>query len=84
MKFNKEMHTKAIELCNDPKNDYKSTSDLCYMSMEFAYNAALNKICDFIKTNAYKYGKVRFIGDKATFDFHTDRLIGDLKTEIGE
>lgn len=22
---------KALELCNDPKNDYKSTADLCVM-----------------------------------------------------
>lgn len=26
---------KALELCNDPKNDYKSTDDLCVMMAEW-------------------------------------------------
>ena len=26
---------KALELCNDPKNDYKSTADLCEMMAEW-------------------------------------------------
>ena len=31
-----EIRKKAIELCNDPQNDYKSTADLCYMCAEWA------------------------------------------------
>ena len=42
----------------------------------------INKVCDFIKANSYKYGKVKFVDDKATFDFRTDSLIDDLKENI--
>lgn len=31
-----EIKIKASELCNDPQNDYKSTSDLCCMCAEWA------------------------------------------------
>lgn len=46
---------------------------------EWADKTMLNKVCDFIKINAYKYGKVKFVDNKATFDFRTDRLIEDLR-----
>ena len=42
----------------------------------------INKVCDFIKVNSYKYGKIKFVDDKATFDFRTDSLIEDLKENI--
>ena len=42
----------------------------------------INEVCDFIKVNSYKYGKVKFVDDKATFDFRTDRFIEDLKENI--
>ena len=32
----RERSKKANELCNNSKYDYKSTEDLCYMSMEWA------------------------------------------------
>ncbi len=31
-----EIRKKASELCNDPRNDYKSTADLCCMCAEWA------------------------------------------------
>lgn len=45
---------------------------------EWSDKTMLDKICDFIKINAYKYGKVKFVDNKAIFDFRTDRFIEDL------
>ena len=45
---------------------------------EWADKTMLDKVYDFIKINAYKFGKVKFVDNKAIFDFRTDRFIEDL------
>ena len=42
----------------------------------------INEVCDFIKVNAYKYGKIKFKDNLAFFDFRTDSFIQDLKEFI--
>ena len=51
---------------------------------EWADHTMLDKVCEFIKTNAYKYGKVKFIDSKASFDFRTDTFINDLRKAMEE
>ena len=51
---------------------------------EWGDRTILDKVCDFIKINAYKYGKVKFVDNKATFDFRTNTFLNDLKQVIEE
>jgi hypothetical protein len=45
----------------------------------------LTQICDWLKANAYKYGKVRFTeGGLATFDLRTDSMVADIKEVFGK
>ena len=39
----------------------------------------IEKVCNFIRINAYKYRKIKFVKNKPTFDFRTDWLIEDLR-----
>ena len=54
--------------------------------VEWADRTMLDKVYDFIIANAYKYGKVKFVDDRATFDFRMNTFLNDLKqaVEIGE
>lgn len=47
-------------------------------------DAMLEKVYDFIRINAYKYRQLKFVKNKATFDFRTDRLIEDLRKAMEE
>ena len=67
-------------------NKVKYLSDLSALPIttfkagaEWADKTMLDNVCDFIKINAYKYGKVKFVDDRAIFDFRTDRFIEDLR-----
>ena len=51
---------------------------------EWADKTMLDKVYDFIIANAYKYGKVKFVDNKATFDFRTNTFLNDLKQVIEE
>jgi hypothetical protein len=45
-------------------------------------DAFIDKVCNFIRINAYKYRKIKFVKNKPTFDFRTDWLIEDLRKEM--
>lgn len=47
-------------------------------------NAMLDKVYDFIIANVYKYGKVKFVDNRATFDFRTNTFLNDLKQAMEE
>lgn len=49
-----ERSKKANELCNNSKNDSKSTEDLCYMSMEWADDTMLERVCEHLKKLVYQ------------------------------
>lgn len=49
MKRIEELLLKTTLICNDPKNDYKSTEDLCLISMEWADETMIDRVCEFIK-----------------------------------
>ena len=51
---------------------------------EWADKTMLDNVCDFIKINAYKYGKVKFVDDRATFDFRILPFLYDLKQAMEE
>lgn len=47
-------------------------------------NAMLDKVYDFIIANVYKYGKVKFVDNRATFDFRMNTFLNDLKQAMEE
>jgi hypothetical protein len=47
--------------------------------IKWADKTMLDKVWDFITANVYKYGKVKFVEDRATFDFRTLPFLYDLK-----
>lgn len=47
-------------------------------------NAMLDKVYDFIIANVYKYGKVKFVDNRATFDFRMNTFLNDLKQAMKE
>lgn len=51
---------------------------------EWADKTMLNKVYDFIIANVYKYGKVKFVDNGATFDFRTNIFLNDLKQAVEE
>ena len=51
---------------------------------EWADRTMIDKVCEFIRINAYKYGKVKFIDNGATFDFRTNTFLNDLKKAMEE
>ena len=51
---------------------------------EWADRTMIEKVYDFIRINAYKYRQLKFVKNKATFDFRTDRLIEDLRKAVKE
>lgn len=51
---------------------------------KWANRTMLDKVCDFTIANAYKYGKVRFVDNKATFDFRALLFLCDLKRAVEE
>lgn len=46
--------------------------------------AMLDKVYDFIIANVYKYGKVKFVDNRATFDFRMNTFLNDLKQAMEE
>ena len=44
----------------------------------------LDRVYDWIKCNAYKYGKIKFINNMAIFEPRTDAFIKDLKKYMEE
>lgn len=51
---------------------------------EWADRTMLNRIYDFCIANIYKYGKVKFIDNRATFDFRMNTFLNDLKQAVEE
>lgn len=51
---------------------------------EWADRTMLNKVYDFIIANVYKYGKVKFVENRATFDFRMNTFLNDLKQAMEE
>lgn len=51
---------------------------------EWTDETMIDKVCEFIRINAYKYRQLKFVKNKATFDFRTDRLIEDLRKAMEE
>ena len=51
---------------------------------EWADRTMIEKVYDFIRINAYKYRQLKFVKNKATFDFRTDKLIEDLRKAMEE
>lgn len=51
---------------------------------EWADRTMLDKVCDFTIANAYKYGRVIFVDNKATFDFRAFLFLCDLKRAMEE
>ena len=47
-------------------------------------DAMLDKVYDFIIANVYKYGKVKFVDNRATFDFRMNTFLNDLKQAMEE
>lgn len=47
-------------------------------------DAMLDKVYDFIIANVYKYGKVKFVDNRATFDFRMNTFLNDLKQAMKE
>ena len=44
----------------------------------------LDKVYDFIIANVYKYGKVKFVDNRATFDFRMNAFLNDLNQAMEE
>lgn len=70
-------------------NEVKYLSDLSAFPIaafkagaEWADETMIDKVCEFIRINAYKYRQLKFVKNKATFDFRTDRLIEDLRKSM--
>lgn len=51
---------------------------------EWADRTMLDKVYDFIIANVYKYGKVKFVDDRVTFDFRMNTFLNDLKQAVEE
>lgn len=51
---------------------------------EKSIRTMLDKVYDFIIANVYKYGKVKFVDNRATFDFRTNTFLNDLKQAMEE
>ena len=49
----------ANELCNDPKNDYRSTEDLCVMMAD----TVLTEACLWLDENAANYARLDCISE---------------------
>jgi len=90
MKRKEEIEQKAHELskiafpdeCNiwaRPNIEAKVVNSCCISIAEWADETMIDKICEFIRINAYKYRRLKFVKNKATFDFRIDRLIEDLR-----
>lgn len=66
------------------KPHYEAVNDDFLRGAEWADETMIYKVCEFIRINAYKYRQLKFVKNKATFDFRTDRLIEDLRKTIEE
>jgi len=72
-------------------NEVKYLSDLSAFPIaafkagaEWADKTMLDKVYDFIIANVYKYGKVKFVDNGATFDFRMNTFLNDLKQAMEE
>ena len=81
-----EATNKIVEFIDIVKDVPKNESILAIGldMVEWADRTMLDKIFDFIKVNIYKYGKVKFVDDRATFDFRTLPFLYDLKKAVEE
>ena len=50
---------KANELCNDPKNDYKSTEDLCIMMADIV----VDSVAKWLENHAAEYARLDSISE---------------------
>lgn len=64
--------------------DYNSPYTNFIQGAEWADRTMLNKVYDFIIANIYKYGKVKFVDNRATFDFRMNTFLNDLKQAMEE
>ena len=76
-----ELLLKANQICNEPKYDYKSTEDLCYISMEWAGKTMLEKVCEWLEDNIYDYLYINRDFNEADYKHE---LIEDLKKSMEE
>ena len=61
------------------------TEHCCESDIEYTRTGAmLDKVYDFIIANVYKYGKVKFVDNRATFDFRMNTFLNDLKQAMEE
>lgn len=68
----------------DYPTDAKITIHEFIKGAEWADRTMLNKVYDFIIANVYKYGKVKFVDNRATFDFRMNTFLNDLKQAMEE
>jgi hypothetical protein len=80
-----EVINKAVEFVNNRycdigiKTTHEASVAACQDIAEWADKTMIDKVCNFIRINAYKYRKIKFVKNKPTFDFRTDWLIEDLR-----
>lgn len=79
------------QAAKDYYNKVKYLSDLSAFPIaafkagaEWADRTMLDKVYDFIIANVYKYGRVKFVDNRATFDFRTNTFFYELKKAIEE
>lgn len=81
-----EATNKIIEFIDIVKDAPKNESILAIGldMVEWADKTMLDRVYDFIISNIYKYGKVKFVDNKATFDFRMNTFLNDLKQAMEE
>lgn len=79
------------QAAKDYYNEVKYLSDLSAFPIsafkagaEWADKTMLDKVYNFIIANVYKYGKVKFVDNRETFDFRMNTFLNDLKQATEE
>lgn len=80
----REEERRRISIEYHAKPHYEAIKDDFLRGAEWADETMIDKVCEFIRINAYKYRQLKFVKNKATFDFRTDRLIEDLRNAMHE
>lgn len=80
----REEERRQISIEYHAKPHYEAIKDDFLRGAEWADETMIDKVCEFIRINAYKYRQLKFVKNKATFDFRTDRLIEDLRNAMHE
>ena len=64
--------------------EQEDIANACKSAIQWADRTMIDRVCDFVIANVYKYGKVKFVDNRATFDFRTNTFLNDLKQVIEE